>query len=143
MSRKDSDDRALMLMKDVYPLSQHNDFFVYPLGYNSEIDALYLEVEPRQPSQWADVAYKFSQQEGMKYDRDTAVYHIDGQPRVSYSGTVWVRYVGDFEDGSRVALCIRSCQPSHSEAEEQLGRFYGIFKEKEALEPIDVFRKYL
>ena len=79
----------------------------------------------------------------MKYDRSWEPYGIDGQPRVSYSGNVWARYIGDFMDGSRVALHIWAQQPSHREAEEQLERLYGLFLARDALEPWQVFRKFL
>jgi hypothetical protein len=130
-------------MDELYPLTQNNDFHIFLVGYNLESDTLYLEIEPRVPHHWADVAYQFSQQEGMKYDRDTAIYPVDGQPRVSYSGLVWVRYKGDFEGGAKVALSIQSELPSHSDAEEQLARFYGLYKDRNGQEPIDVLRRYL
>jgi hypothetical protein len=33
-------------------------------------------------------------------------------------------------------------QPSHEEAEEQLVELYRLFKERDCLEPVEVFRKY-
>ena len=78
----------------------------------------------------------------MKYDRDTSIYRIDGQPRVSYSGQVWVRFIGGFIEGSRVALNITAYLPSHEDAEEQLGRLYGMWQERDGLEPMEAFRKF-
>ena len=134
--------RVLLLVNAAYPLSQHNDFHASPFSYDPQDDVLYLDIIPRPRSRWADVAYGFSQHEGMKYDRDTSIYGIDGQPRVSYSGLVWVRFIGDFIYGSRVALNIVAPQPSHSDAEEQLGRLYGIWQERDGLEPMEAFRKF-
>jgi hypothetical protein len=135
--------RILWLMDEIYPITQHSDLGVLPLGYDAEGDILYMDVMPRSGPKWAETAYQFAKQGGMKYDRDSGVYGIDGQPRVSYSGQVWARYVGNFLDGSRVAFNVWSQQPSHREAEEQLGRLYGLFKSNDGLEPIDVLRKFL
>ena len=61
---------------------------------------------------------------------------------MSYSGRVWERYIGDFEDCSRVAFHVWNQQPSHSDAEEQLSRLYGLWREGYGLEPMEVFRKF-
>ncbi len=86
---------------------------------------------PRVGPHWARVAYQFAGHEGSKYDRASHIYGIDGQPRVSYDGLVFVRYIGDFLDGSKVAFHIWNQQPSHEDAEEQLGNLYALFLEKE------------
>jgi hypothetical protein len=116
---------------------------VYPRFYKNSTDTLYMEIYPLLTPRWAETCYQFAKQEGMKYDRDSRIYGIDGQPRVSYDGNVWARFLTDFEDSSKVALHIWSEQPSHREAEEQLGRLYGMFLERDNLEPIEVFRKFL
>ena len=92
---------------------------------------------------WARTAYKFSKMGNMKYGRAEGPYPIDGQPRVSYSGLVWARYVGDFVDGSKVSFNVLSEQPSHEDAEEQLTELYGRFLELDGLQPAEVFRKFL
>ncbi len=135
--------RILWLMDEIRPITQHNDLDILPLGYSKDEDILYMDVIPRSDPKWAETAYRFAKQDGMKYDRDSGIYGIDGQPRVSYSGQVWARYIGQFLDGSRVAFHVWSQQPSHEDAEDQLGRFYGMFRERDGLEPIDVFRKFL
>jgi len=134
--------RVNQLLSELKPLFQHSDILVTPSHYNQALDTLCLEVIPRSPISWAKTAYKFASQEDMKYDRDSQVYGIDGQPRVSYSGQVWARYVSSFVDSSKVAFHIWSQQPSHAEAEEQLAKLYGIFKERDGLEPMEVFRTY-
>ena len=135
--------RILWLMDEIRPIAQHNDLGILPLGYDAEGDILYVDAVPRSGPKWADTAYGFAKQDGMKYDRDSGVYGIDGQPRVSYSGQVWARYIGQFLDGSKVAFHVWSQQPTHEEAEEQLGGLYGLFKDRDGLEPSDVFRKLL
>jgi hypothetical protein len=116
---------------------------VYPRFYHHSTDTLYLEIYPLSTPRWAETCYQFSKHPNMQYDRDSQVYGIDGQPRVSYSGNVWARFLSDFEDGSRVALHIWAQQPSHREAEEQLERLYGLFFLHDNLEPWEVFRKFL
>jgi hypothetical protein len=142
LGKRKSSRRAYRLMKEVYPITQHNDIGVLPVGYSPEEDTLYLEVMPRSAPRWAETAYQFAKQEGMKYDRERSGYGIDGQPRVSYCGKAWVRFLTDFVGGSRVALHIWSQHPSHEEAEEQLVELYRLFKERDGLEPVEVFRKY-
>ena len=141
MDRRDTRERITHLFNEIYPITQHNDFEILPTAYDAESDIFYIQVIPISAPEWARVAYEFSKG-GMKYDRESNVFGIDGQPRVSYSGRVWVRYIGDFEDGSRMAFHIWSQQPSHSDAEEQLSRFYGLWQERDGLEPIEVFRKF-
>jgi hypothetical protein len=144
--RQKTRDRALGLEKDLAPLFQHPDLYVYfsHMGfYDPDSDIAYVNVYPRCPVNWASTAYRFAKQPGMKYDRRMMPYGVDGQPRVSSDGRVWVRYMGDFEDGSRVGLHIWSWQSSHQEAEEQLARLYGLFMERDGLEPVEVFRKYM
>ena len=141
MDRKDIRERITYLFNEIYPITQHNDFEILPTAYDAVRDIFYIEVMPVSAPEWARVAYEFSRG-GIKYDRGSDVFGIDGQPRVSYSGQVWVRYIGDFEDGSRVAFHICSQQPSHSDAEEQLSRLYGLWQERDGLEPIEVFRKF-
>ena len=93
--------RILWLMDEIRPMTQHNDLGILPLGYSKDEDILYMDVIPRSGPKWAETAYRFAKQDGMKYDRDTSIYPFDGQPRVSYSGGVWVRFIGDFMDGSK------------------------------------------
>ena len=131
-----------MLMEEIYPLTQHNDLGILPVAYRPGEDTLYLEVMPRSGPKWAETAYGFAKQENMKYDRDYEVYGIDGQPRVSYSGLVYVRLKAPFLDGSKVVLNIWSQQPSHEEAEAQLSRLYALLHERDGLEPLEVFRKF-
>ena len=140
MERKDTRQRITSLFDEIYPITQHNDFEILPTAYDAESDIFYIEMMPVSAPEWARVAHEFSKN-GMKYDRRNDVFGIDGQPRVSYSGRVWVRYIGDFEDGSRVAFHIWSQQPSHRDAEEQLSRFCGLWQERDGLEPMEVFRK--
>lgn len=130
------------LIEELGPLKQHPDIEIYEPFYSYDRDILYVDVAPRSPPKWAKTAYKFASHEGMKYDRDSSVYGIDGQPRVSYSGLVWARCIEDFLDGSKVAFHIFSEQPLHREAEEQLAKLYSIFRERDNLEPMEVFRRY-
>lgn len=111
-----------------------------PAGYDPEIETIYIEVIPRCPVNWARTAHHYAKHDGMVYDRDWGPYGIDGQPRVSSGGLVWVRYRSDF-GGWNATLHIWAQQPSHREAEEQLGRFYGMFEERDGIDPIDVFRR--
>jgi hypothetical protein len=134
--------RAQYLMHELEPLTQHPDLWFYPYAYNPIIDSLSIEVMPQVRVNWAETAYRFSKMGNMKYDQPSNAYRIDGQPRVSYSGLVWVRYICDFVDNSKLVFHILSEQPSHEEAEEQLGRFYGLFRERDGLEPIEVFKKF-
>lgn len=60
----------------------------------------------------------------MKYDLGTSIYGIDGQPRVSGSGGVWVRFIGDFIDGSKIIMNIKTQHSSYPDADEQLGSLY-------------------
>ncbi|MEW6664148.1 MAG: hypothetical protein AB1512_02860 [Thermodesulfobacteriota bacterium] len=142
MDSRKSRRKGNLLLDEAYPLTQHNDIWVIPAGYSPEEDMLYLEVMPRSGTGWAESAYQFGRHEGMKYDPFMSGYGVDGQPRVSLCGQVWVRFVNRFLRNSRVSLHIWSQQPSHEDAEEQLARFYGLFREREGLEPIEVFRKY-
>jgi hypothetical protein len=75
-------------------------------------------------------------------DRDAGLYGINGQPRGSYSGLAWTRYITPFLDGSKTGTNVWSQQPSHSDAEYQLGKFYGMLEYVDGLEPLEVFRKY-
>ena len=140
---QDARKRLDRLLSSLYPMAMHNDLEIYPRGYDVEADVLYLDVMAASFPMWADVAYEFANHEGMKYDRNYDVYGIDGQPRVSYSGLVWVRFLGDFEDESRVGMHIWSQQPSHIQAEEQLARYYSHFLERDGLEPMEVLMLYL
>jgi hypothetical protein len=130
---------------ELSPFGQHGDVIITPDWrniYNPKTDTFRMIVIPRCAVNWAETAYKFAKQPGMKYDREREPYGIDGQPRVSSSGGLWVRYIGNFEDGSRVTFHIWSRQPSHGEAEEQLSRLYAFFKERDGLEPMHVFKAY-
>jgi hypothetical protein len=135
--------RAREILNELVPLSYHSDIFVYPRYFDHETDTLYMEILPCSGPRWAQTCYQFATQEGMKYDRSGAVYGIDGQPRVSYDGLVWVRYIGDYEDGSKVAFHIWSQQPSHRAAEKQLEHLYALFLELDGLKPLEVFRRFL
>lgn len=143
MGQEETLERIEWLMDEIRPLTQHNDFRVYPFAYKEKNDTLFLDVVPVSGPEWAKVAHRIARQGGMRYNRDTSVYHIDGQPRCSYGGQVWAGYVGDFLDGSRVALRVWSQQPSHRDAEDQLSSLYARFVELDGLEPIEVFQKYL
>jgi hypothetical protein len=98
---------------------------------------------PRSPPKWAETAYKFGKEDKVSYDRSYKIYGIDGQPRVSYSGLVWVRYIAPFEDNSRVGFNIWSLHPSHEQAEAQLGSYYGLWKFRDGLDPFEVMTKFL
>jgi hypothetical protein len=98
---------------------------------------------PRSPSKWAETAYKFGKDEKVSYDHSYKIYGIDGQPRVSYSCLVWVRYIAPFEDNSRVGLNIWSLHPSHEQAEAQLQSYYGLWQVRERLDPFEVMTKFL
>ena len=135
--------RVVELLNELTPLTHHSDLMVYPRFYQHSTDTLYLEIYPLSAPRWAETCYQFAKHPRMKYDRDSSVYGIDGQPRVSYAGNVWARFLTDFEGGSKVALHIWAQQPSHADAEEQLGRLYGLFLNRDNLEPIEVFRKFL
>lgn len=137
-----TESRICWLLKELSPLTQHSGLYISPHTYESRDDILHLEISPRSSQEWARTAYRFAKHDGMTYDRDSTVYGIDGQPRVSLSGLVWARYIGHFEDGSRVAFHISSLQPSHREAEEQLSELYGLFRERDGLEPVEVFERY-
>lgn len=136
-------ERIEMLLGELFPITQHSDLVVFPTSYNKKTDTLYTQVQPASPPKWAYTAHEFANHEGMKYDRDSEAFRVDGQPRVGGPGLVWVRYVGPFVDGSRVGLHIWSQQPSHEEAEQQLSELYGRFMELDGLEPIEVFRKFM
>jgi hypothetical protein len=131
------------LLDEIAPLTQNCNLGVYPHAYDPEVDTLYLDVTPRIQSKWFETAYQFAKHENMKYDRSYKIYGIDGQPRVSYSGLVWVRYLSPFEDGSNVGLNIWSQQPSHVDVEAQLGLYYSLWKERHDMEPIDVLQKFI
>jgi len=134
--------RVGCLLDDLRPLEQHPDIDIYFNAYCIDEDTIYLDVIPRSESRWAETAYRFGKQEGMQYDRSPGIYGVDGQPRVSYDGLVWARYIGDFLDGSKVAFHVYSEQPSHRDAEEQLTELYRLFSERDGLEPIEVFKRY-
>jgi hypothetical protein len=142
LDKEKIDQRIDWLLRELRPLQQHPDIFIYPNSYDADRDTMYFEVQPRTGTNWSETAYRFAQ-DCMKYDRGSHIFGIDGQPRVSYSGFVWARYIGDYEDGSKVAFHIFSEQPSHREAEEQLGRLYSLFMERNGLEPMDVFGRYI
>jgi hypothetical protein len=128
-------------MKEIIPLTFHSDLYIVPHAYVPDSDTLHIDVMPRSPAKWAETAYRFGSQ-NTKYDRSFRLFGIDGQPRVNFSGLVWVRYLSDFLDDSKVGMNIWSQQPSHYKAEEQLMKLYGLFQERDGLEPIEVFRKY-
>lgn len=140
MDSKAAEKKFLELLKSLYPLTQHSDLYVYPAGYDPESETIYIELIPRVPVHWSKVAYQYGRDKSMTYDREWEPYGIDGQPRVSSDGLVWVRYVTDFE-GSRAKVHIWAQQPSHGEAEEQLVEFYRLFREHEGIEPIQVFQR--
>jgi hypothetical protein len=130
------------LLEDLRPLAQHNDISVYPTTYDIKNDAIHLEVIPKSSLEWAKTVYKFTIQPNLKYDRGSHIYGIDGQPRCSYSGMTFVRFISPFLDGSKVGLHIWSQQPSHEDAEDQLSELYRRFLSDDSLEPIEVFKKY-
>lgn len=141
MKENEIDKRVNWLLDEISPLTYHSDFDVAPHAYLPDSDTLHINVIPKSPSRWAYIAHEFGCHD-VKYDRSHRVFNVDGQPRVDYSGMVWVRYVGDFLDGSNVAMNIWSRQPSHYMAERELAKYYGIWKERHDMEPIDVFRKF-
>lgn len=143
MNREETQARIDWLLDELAPLSYHSDINVGPHAYDPKTDTIYMNANVRLPGKWAKIAYEFGNHDGMKYDRGFRFYGIDGQPRVSSDGLVWVRYVGDFLDGSKVGMNVWSQQPSHFDAEVQLGKFYGLFSERNGLEPFEVFKKYL
>ena len=134
--------RISKLLKYLDPLFQHSNIFITPTVYIPKTNTLHLDITPRSSPEWAKIAYQFAHHDGMRYDKGTDVHGIDGQPRVSYSGCAWVRFINDFEDGSKVVLNIWSQQPSHRDAENQLKEYYGRFLVHDNLEPMEVFRKY-
>ena len=142
MKANEINERVEWLFDEVSPLAYHSDLIIEPHAYLPDIDTLHIDVIPRSPAKWAKTAYEFGSQ-GMKYDRSFRIFGIDGQPRVDFSGMVWVRYVSDFLDGSKVAMNIWSEQPSHNYAERELMKYYGLWKARDGLEPMDVFRRFL
>ncbi|UCG04922.1 MAG: hypothetical protein JSV83_13430, partial [Desulfobacterales bacterium] len=120
MKENEIQSRIDWLLDEIAPLTYQSDFDVAPHAYLPDSDTLYLDVRPRSASRWAQVAHDFGHHEYMKFDRSYKIYGIDGQPRVSYSGLVWVRYIAPFEDNCRVGLNIWSLHPSHEQAEAQL-----------------------
>ena len=143
-SKTDADiqGRINQMLEELGPLADSEDYITYPHSYRPESDTLYLEVMPYAPSEWADIAYDFSERQGMKYDRDCSIFGIDGQPRVSYSGLVWVRFVSPLKNGATLGQHIWANLWTHDQAEDQLCKYYGKFK-KDGLEPMDVFKKFL
>jgi hypothetical protein len=137
-----SNEKISKLLKYLDPLFQHSNIFIEPTAYNLRTNTLHLDINPRSSPEWAKIAYQFAHHEGMRYDKETEVYRIDGQPRVSYSGFAWVRFINDFEEGSKVVLNIWSQQPSHMDAENQLKEYYGRFLVHDNLNPVGVFKKY-
>lgn len=131
------------LLGNLAPLAQHSNIHVLPHSHNPISDTLNIEIIPRSSPKWAKTAFEFANHQNIKYDQDKSVYGIDGQPRVSYSGMVWVRYLTPFEENSKIALQIWSQQPSHSEAEEQLSEFYSLFQTRKGMEPIEVFKELM
>ncbi|MFX0117717.1 MAG: hypothetical protein ACFFB3_24445 [Candidatus Hodarchaeota archaeon] len=143
MDRRKIDSRIYWLLDELLPLSYHSDLTVAPHAYDPRSDTLYVNANPKIAAKWAETAYQFGKDAGVKYDRYHSVYGIDGQPRVSGSGLVWVRFVSPFEDDSSIGLHVWSRQPSHCQAEEQLGKYYAMFLERDGLEPMQVFQKFL
>ena len=131
------------LLDEISPLTYHSDILIAPHAYLPDSDTLHLDVMPRSPPKWAETAYKFGKDEKVSYDRSYKIYGIDGQPRVSCSGLVWVRYIAPFEDNCRVGLNIWSLHPSHEQAEAQLGSYYGLWKFRDGLDPFEVMAKFL
>ena len=140
------DYRAERLLEELYPLAYHSDIYIGPYLFDCRRDKVCMHVKPRMASAWAETAYKFGKQEGMKYDKSNETYSHDGQPRVMTTKDNFydvIRFIGDFEDNSKVSFEIFSEQPSHYEAERQLAKFYCLWKFVDGMEPIDVFRKFL
>jgi hypothetical protein len=138
--------RAERLLEELCPLAYHSDIYIGPYLFDYKRDTLCMHVKPRMASAWAETAYKFGKQEGVTYDRRNDAYSHDGQPRVIITRNNLydiVRFIGDFEDNSRVSFEIFSEQPSHYEAERQLAKFYCLWKVVDAMEPVDVFRKFI
>ena len=142
MNHEEAQARINWLMDELAPISGHSDIYVSPHAYDPKSDTVYLNAAVRPPVKWADAAYKISKDNDFKYDRDFKVYGLDGQPRVSSDGLVWVRYVGDFLDGSTVGMNVWTRETSHHNAEVQLLRLYKLFRENDGLETMDVVRKF-
>ena len=143
MNKQEIQARINWLLDELAPLSYHSDILISPHAYIPESDTIYLNVVPKSPAKWAETAYSFCQDNDFKYDRSHRLYGIDGQPRVSSDGFVWVRYIWDFLDGSKVGMNIWSQQPSHSAAECELGNYYRLWQCEHGMEPVDVLRKFL
>jgi hypothetical protein len=142
MDQKIMKQRIADLARIAVPLAENEDYLVTLNSYIPDSDTLYIDVMPYAPSEWADIAYDFSKKPGMKYDRSHESFGMDGQPRVSYSGIVWVRFVSPFEDGTTLGQNIWADMWTHAQAEDQLSRYYGKFME-DGLEPMEVFKKFL
>jgi hypothetical protein len=137
--------RAGKLVDELFPISGHSEFFITPHDYDAENDTIHMLVMPVMACNWAKTAYKFGRQKGMKYDSSNKTHPHGGQPRVMITEkNFWnvARFIGDFEDRSKVSFEIFSQQPSHYDAEKQLGQYYALWKVAHGLEPIDVFRKF-
>jgi hypothetical protein len=85
-------------------LAQHPDLSVAPHVYELEEDTLHVEIHPKSAPSWAETAYEFGEHPNMRYDKNSGIYGTDGQPRVSFSGLTWVRYITDFVDGAPRSL---------------------------------------
>jgi hypothetical protein len=120
-------ERISWLLEELRPMADSEDYMAYPHSYKPENDTLYLEIMPYAPSEWADIAYDFANKDGIKYDREYSICGIDGQPRVSYSGLVWVRFVSPFKDGATLGQNIWADLWTHDQAEDQLTRYSGSF----------------
>ena len=143
MNQEKTQARISWLLDELKPVSEHEDYGASPSIYTPDTDIIYLDIMPYAPSEWADIAFEFAHKDGMKYDRDSSAYGIDGQPRVSFSGLVWVRFLGDFKDGANVGYNIWSDLWTPEQAENQLARYYRLFQERDGLNPVEVFREYL
>jgi len=134
-------------LEGLTPLFQHSDFTYGFTGFDEEDGTISILMKVRSAPKWADAAYEYGHHENMKYDKPRKFFQgIDGQPRVFVTNDKFynaIRYKAPFLYKSNVSLNIWAEQPTHYDAERQLGKYYALWKVADGLEPIDVFRKFI
>jgi len=130
------------ILESLEIMSQQNDLKTAVMAAWEEETGLVIGIDPARWAQYACLTVGSLMDMGFTYAPFNHFFGIDGQPRVSYTGNVWLTMAG-FVDGVEVILHVITDLGSHALAEYELLRFYSLVKERLCLEPLDLFRKMI
>jgi len=131
-----------LILETFRVLDQQNDLRITVMAVWESEKGIVLFIDPLRWAQYAFLTVSSLMALGFTYTPFNRFFEIDGQPRVSYTGNVWLT-VGGIINDLEVILHIISDLGSHALAENELLRFYSLIKERLGMEPIDLFRKML